>query len=81
MTRDRYMQLMGHDKGCPNADLNDEEIAEGWHFCWEFDGLLVGPGMKGELKFCNCIPEDHPARFATPTVSETSSPVPGSTLQ
>lgn len=33
--------------------LSEKEIAAGWHFCLEFDGLLVGPGMT-EVLFCDC---------------------------
>lgn len=33
------------------ARLTPEEIAQGWHFCVEFDGLLVGPGSQ-ERQFC-----------------------------
>ena len=27
-----------------NAELTDAEIADGYHFCDEWDGLVVGPG-------------------------------------
>ena len=36
--------------------LTPEEIAAGWHFCIDWDGLLIGPGM-GELESCHCIPK------------------------
>ena len=36
-------------------ELTSEEINDGWHFCNEWDGLLVGPGMD-ELKVCKCEP-------------------------
>jgi len=52
MTEERYQQLMRDDEG----RLTPEEIMEGWHFCWEFDGLLVGPGMD-EQQFCHCLEE------------------------
>jgi len=45
----RWQKLMDDD----NAQLTQNEIAEGWHFCSDFDGLLIGPGM-GEMKFCHC---------------------------
>lgn len=38
--------------------LTKAEIAEGWHWCNEFDWLLVGPGMS-ELACCHCLPKDH----------------------
>lgn len=48
-----------------DTDLTPAEIAAGWHFCNEFDGLLVGPGM-GELTVCHCLPIGHPAYQTTP---------------
>ena len=33
--------------------LTEEEIEAGWHFCPEWDGLLIGPGMV-ELEACLC---------------------------
>ena len=47
--RDRYDALMRDE----SVKLTDAEIAAGWHFCYEFDGLLVGPGMS-ETEFCTC---------------------------
>jgi len=37
--------------------LTPEEMAEGWHYCWEWDGLLVCPdfpewGHDGNT--CSC---------------------------
>jgi hypothetical protein len=58
MTPSRYQELMEND-GFPADDsarkeLTAEEIAAGWHWCLDFDGLLVGPGM-GELEHCTCF--------------------------
>jgi hypothetical protein len=47
MTNERWRALMDND----DLPLTAEEIAGGWHFCWEWDGLLVGPEME-EWKFC-----------------------------
>ena len=47
------------------ASLADDEVAAGWHFCCEFDGLLVGPGM-GELRVCRCLPSLHPVYKTIP---------------
>lgn len=33
--------------------LRPSEFKAGWHWCYEWDGLLVGPGM-GELAHCQC---------------------------
>lgn len=55
MNDQRWKDVQEND----NIKLASEEIAEGWHFCCEFDGLLVGPG-SGELTCCSCLPKDHP---------------------
>ena len=34
--------------------LTDEEISQGWHFCPDFDSLLIGPG-EPEFDFCQCF--------------------------
>ena len=47
MSLARYWSLMASDE----ERLTAEEIAAGWHFCMEWDGLLVGPGME-ELEMC-----------------------------
>jgi hypothetical protein len=36
------------------APLSPKEIEEGWHFCVEWDGLLIGPGMEAEMESCCC---------------------------
>ncbi len=40
MIDERWLDLMNRD----DAQLTPAEIAEGWHFCDEWDYLLVGPG-------------------------------------
>lgn len=45
----RWCALMLHD----GLQLTEAEIAEGWHFCAEWDGLLVGPEMP-EMESCLC---------------------------
>lgn len=61
MNIDRYEALSRNDE----LKLTPEEIAEGWHFCDEFDGLLVGPQM-GELAACLCWPKEHPVYKTIP---------------
>ena len=61
MTDTRWHSLMEDD----SAALTADEIAEGWHWCCEFDGLLVGPGM-GELRCCRCLPDWHAAYKSVP---------------
>lgn len=46
--RKRFAALMRDQ-----AELTQEEIDAGWHFCYEWDGLLVGPNM-GEMEYCTC---------------------------
>lgn len=48
MTPERYARLMETDE-----ELQPSEFAEGWHFCIEWDGLLIGPGMS-EMDCCHC---------------------------
>lgn len=36
--------------------LTPEEVAEGWHFCDDWDGLLVHPTMI-EAESCYCFRE------------------------
>lgn len=50
-----------------DLELTPEEIAEGWHFCHEYDGLLVGPGMS-ELDCCRCLDSTHPVYKTVPPV-------------
>jgi hypothetical protein len=33
--------------------LSTEEISQGWHYCYHWDGLLIGPGSK-EMDSCEC---------------------------
>lgn len=49
MTDERWAKLMANDK----EKLTPEELADGWHFCVVWDGLLVGPGMT-EQEDCTC---------------------------
>lgn len=65
MTEQRWKQLSKSD----NWDINPEEIAAGWHWCAEFDGLLVGPGSH-ELRFCKCWPKEHPVYKTIPEEPE-----------
>jgi hypothetical protein len=49
VSRERYNALMNDQ----SANLSDSEFRAGWHFCYDWDGLLIGPGMK-EMECCNC---------------------------
>lgn len=50
MTPERYKEI---DEYYPFVKITTDEWNEGWHFCDEWDGLLVGPGM-GEFAACQC---------------------------
>lgn len=54
MTRDRYIFLEKHYE----EKLTSEEVAEGWHWCDDWDFMLVGPGME-ELAYCSCGLSEH----------------------
>lgn len=69
MTAQRWKDLMWSD----DLKLTEPELAEGWHWCPEFDGLLVGPGM-GALRACPCHPKTHPVYATTPAVGEWHGP-------
>lgn len=46
-------------------ELNALEIKEGWHFCNDWDGLLVGPEMA-EYQHCRCGSLRTPESFRNP---------------
>jgi hypothetical protein len=46
---ERWSALMNN----PNGRLTREEMADGWHWCADWDDLLVGPGMM-EMDCCGC---------------------------
>lgn len=48
MTPKRWIKVNRTGEG-----LTEEEIKEGWHFCPDWDFLLVGPNMP-EIQGCVC---------------------------
>ena len=62
MDKKRYNELMD-PRG--TALLTKQEIALGWHFCNEWDGLLIGP-HRVELSCCRCLDEHHPVYKTVP---------------
>ncbi len=54
MNRERWNLLMRND----GEKISVDEISQGWHFCADWDGLLIGPGM-GEMESCECGNEYH----------------------
>lgn len=72
MTRERWTELMDD----PDAVLADAELDAGWHWCWDWDGLLVGPDMTMEMSCCTCEwvsvqrPDYTPIEFSTGPVGD-----------
>jgi hypothetical protein len=50
MTDERWEQLM-NEPDDEKAVLTSEEIATGWHWCWEYDGMLC---IIGDEPGCEC---------------------------
>lgn len=60
MTQERFAEL--NDMSVPTDELpkmTPEEVAAGYHYCFEWDGLLVGPEMEEALP-CHCWQEGTP---------------------
>ena len=54
MTPERYKLISTY---CDDKTyLSDEEYAEGWHFCPEWDDLLIDPKSP---EFDACVCDDH----------------------
>jgi hypothetical protein len=49
MTDQRYNELMSEK----DVEITDKEFNDGWHFCIDWDGQLIGPGMHS-MQFCRC---------------------------
>lgn len=71
MTRRRIQHL----EQSRDPHLSPREIEVGWHWCREWDGLLVGPGM-GELEFCQCLPKDHRVYETIPPIEAMDDQTP-----
>lgn len=53
MTKERWNYMMSNKAWYADTELTPIEINQGWHFCFEFDGLLRN---NNEEKFqCTCI--------------------------
>lgn len=53
-----------------HGEITTDEAKQGWHWCFEFDGLLVGPGMS-ELRNCQCWPVNHPVYREIPPIAKS----------
>ena len=49
MDDERYQYLV-----CTEGDLTEEEWDNGWHYCPEWDFMLIGPRMVSEWDCCLC---------------------------
>jgi hypothetical protein len=54
MTDERWEQLMNPKGSDATTQLTPEEIAEGWHFCWDFDCLLRNNNEDRDYQ-CDCL--------------------------
>jgi hypothetical protein len=50
MDNKRYVEL-----DCVGRDLTQEEMAQGWHYCPEWDYMLTNMNNK-EVEQCSCTP-------------------------
>jgi len=53
MTHDRWLELMHPDAESNGINLTIDEIASGWHWCADWDGLLIHVD-DDEFQACNC---------------------------
>jgi len=53
MTPLRYKELTNP----PWPTITPEEIAEGWCFCYEWDGLLINKNTDKEAEVCTFCPK------------------------
>jgi hypothetical protein len=49
MTRQRYVELVRNFE----LKLTEEEMQEGWHFCCDWDGMLIQKG-RADGEECTC---------------------------
>ena len=62
MPEERWNYLMQPFDGDDNVTLTAEEVANGWHWCDEWDGLLIHADDR-EFEHCKC---DFMKKFRTP---------------
>jgi hypothetical protein len=54
MTRERWMELMHPYAESKGIELTKEEVDAGWHWCNEWDGLLIHVDDDEFLCCCSC---------------------------
>ena len=62
MTQERWNYLMQPFDGDESVMLTAQELADGWHWCDEWDGLLIHSDDR-EFDHCKC---DFMKKFRTP---------------
>ena len=62
MTQERWNYLMQPFDGDESVMLTAQELADGWHWCDEWDGLLIHTDDR-EFEHCKC---DFMKKFRTP---------------
>ena len=62
MTQERWNYLMQPFHGDESVMLTAQELADGWHWCDEWDGLLIHSDDR-EFEHCEC---DFMKKFRTP---------------
>jgi hypothetical protein len=68
MMLSRWREVMNDE----SKQLTSEEKEAGWHFCGEFDGLLVGPAEDAEWDCCTCFTQEEKDAFLAKAKSNES---------
>jgi len=67
MTRERWMQLMQPFAENDGINLTAEEVEDGWHWCNDWDGLLIHVDDAEFLCCCGCSWME---KFRTPELTK-----------
>lgn len=61
MPKERWEALFAYSVGkVDGLTLTEQEINEGWHFCWGWDGMLLNRHHDhDEMEHCPCF-DDNP---------------------
>lgn len=54
MRGQRFEEVLRNCREGSPLELNSEELAEGWHYCPEFEGQLTLQRMAGGRLWCGC---------------------------
>ena len=53
MTHDRAWKLTFPERHPDEPDFTQAELDAGYHACWDWDGLVIGPDFQ-EWQVCDC---------------------------